>query len=261
MKTEKAEFTVNAIKPRRERQLEGEAEGRLAKAIMLEAKGMDIAKIEGLYSTPASYARKVLAHYDAQGQLLDEDGGTAKLNTEGRACMAQVLYGLVDTQEFQDSGLDGITVLLQQGRVATVKCCLLLHPKVPQLAKIDQWLKNKITLTLNGNTAVIAEKAEEEEQSGQQRMDIGGGAAPAAGHGVVEPGDEKPPSLNESLRTFDEQLAADLRANDASVAGLQEAGVLRKNETPDDQQPEPGTEPPPTEKLDKSKPPRARRPH
>lgn len=228
MKINKASFTVTGIKPTRERCLEGEAEGRLAKGLVLLAT-LPIAKIKHLFTDAGSYARKVEAHYDDKGQLLDEDGGEFKLNTEGRACKATLEYALTETHEFEDSGLDSIKITLEQGRVVTLKCRLLLHPTVKQLAKVDQWLKNEVKLTLNGETILASEEAEEEEETGQRRMPLGGGET--AGHGQVSEGDEDRPSLAASLAEFDKsegrpELAADLGANNRSVEDLRAAGVL-----------------------------------
>lgn len=191
MKITKAAFTVISVKGFRDHQLEGEAEGKLGKELMLKAD-LGFSKIKGLFTNAKSYDAILGSLYDKDGLAVTSDLGAFKLNCEGRACAVTMLYGLTDTHELEDCTFDRIVITPQEGKVANVKARLRLHPKVNLLGKIDQWLKNEITLTLNGQTIAVDydedEEQEELELSAPEDEEPESDEPPAAGPGEVLPG-------------------------------------------------------------------------
>lgn len=216
MRITKAAFTVVGCKGFRDHQLEGEAEGKLGKELILKGD-LSFDKIKGLFTNQASYKAILGSLYDAKGMPVTTDLGAFKLNCEGVCCKITMLYGLTDTHELEECSFDKITITPQEGKVANVKARLRLHPKVNLLGKIDQWLKNQVTLTLNGQTVAADQEDEDDEQPelGLNAPEDGedDDVPPAAGPGEVLPG---VPAVSQE----------DLKRNAESVEQLRKDGVL-----------------------------------
>lgn len=238
MRITKAVFTVIGVKGFRDHQLEGEAEGKLGKELMLKAD-LPFSKIKGLFTNAASYDAILGSLYDEEGLPITTDLGAFKLNCEGVCCKITMLYGLTDTHELEECAFDRITITPQEGKVANVKARLRLHPKVNLLGKIDQWLKNEVTLTLNGQTVAADHEDEDDEQP---ELDLPApkddDELPAAGPGEALPG---VPALAE----------ADVKRNADQIEQLRKDGVLagpkgpaRKPSTAHGQSEVPGQPPP-----------------
>ena len=82
MRITKAQFTVIGIKGFRDHQLEGEAEGKLGKELILKGD-MPFSKIKGLFTDAASYNAILGSLYDKDNQPVTTDLGQFKLNCEG----------------------------------------------------------------------------------------------------------------------------------------------------------------------------------
>lgn len=221
MRITKAKLQVKSMKPFREQCLEGEAEGRLGKEFRLEVKGIGIAKLKGLFSNAASYDVCLGNLYDEAGELVTLDKGRFPINCIGKACMATVLYGLVDTTEFEECTFDCITILPEKGKVAELRARFRCYPTAKQKAKLDDWLKNEITLTLNGDTVM----AGVDDEDAQAELGIGG---PADEEDETSQEADEPPRAGkgELLPGVPDPKAEVPAAHRDSVEDLRKAGVL-----------------------------------
>lgn len=218
MRITKAKFTVSTIKPFRDHQLEGEAEGKLGKELRIKG-AVPVKKCAGLYRTKESFALGLGNLYDENGALLSEDEGKKALTVEGRACKAMILYGLVDAEEFEDVTFDCIAVTPEKGGMVTVNARVRLHPTMKQMAKLDALLKNEITLTINGQTMASAS-----QDDGQEELNLGGPKEDPD----ADPEDAEPPRAGkgELLPGVPDPKAEVPAAHRDSVEDLRKAGVL-----------------------------------
>jgi hypothetical protein len=212
MKGSKLKLQVKSTKPFRDQQREGESEGRLGQEFRL-AGNVHISRTVGMFSSKASYERKLASLYNDKGELHDEDMGRFPINTEGRACAATILYG-VTNREFEDCTVDCISFQPEAGKVVGLRMRLRVYPDGNQQAFVNKLLKNEIDLTINGETHIGRSDPDEQPELGL------GGPEDEEDEGK----EEEPPSAGPG-----EVLPGVPAAHQESAQALEKAGVISTN--------------------------------
>lgn len=210
----KSEVELNQITPVRERQGAGSSQGPLAFKLRIKQNLM-ISKVAGCFSSIESHKRVLGSQYNEEGALISQDIQKIYMGVEGRACEVLIDFGLGEPMEFSDCLFDDIILKPEEGKIVALQARVVVHPTDEQIIRLARFLKEKITITINGDTVSVEEEFEEEEGEdepltkaevkAQKKLDL---PMDNEGHGVVTE-DAKPADAKPAGDTLDQQNAQD----------------------------------------------------